>query len=377
MRAMRRLAPLLILLASTAAADDTGQSTLGSGLITLPGTATLAPHRVRVGIATDNADRDPLGLDVLDYKLAFTAGLKPRVEIYGHAVFSRVVAMPELPALPPPPLDILVPRGGTAPPRPFYTLYFPIPYVNKRGTARFDDFVPGDLLLGGKWRFFDAAGARPALAASLELKLPLTRRLADLQSGAGSGAVDVTARLSAERAWGRTALVGSLAYTRVGAPPEGDRVIGPDGSSRELPLQLPDRLDLGVGVRRPLSSRLALVAELITVLDVRPRPAIVDHAWPIDGLAGVQWRAGRARFTFSTCYHGHDLPSMALRTSPLAGLVDVTEVAAEDLARFLHSVGAGGEQGQLRPGSQRLLVSYADGVPLPPGARRIPATYRI
>jgi hypothetical protein len=374
---MRRLASLLVLLASTAAAEDPGQSTVGSGLITLPSTETLAPHHVLVGIATDNADRDPLGLDLLDYKVNFTAGLGPRLEVYGHAVLSRVVAMPEPPALPPPPLDILVPRGASAPARPLYTLYFPIPYVNKRGTARFDDFVPGDLVLGGKWRLLDADGGRPALAASLELKVPLTRTLSSLQSGAGTGAVDGTARVTTERSWGRTSLVGSLAYTLVGAPPFDDRVIEPGGGTSELALQLPDRLDVGLGVRHLLTSRLALVGELVTVLDVGSRTLTVDRAWPIDGLAGVQWRAGGARLTVGARYHGHDLPSMAIRTSPIGGLVDLTDVTAPDLAAFLRSVGAGGEQERLRPGSQRLLATPADGVALPPGARRIPATYRI
>src|SRR3954469_16877308 len=103
------LVPLL--LAQLAAAPPDPQtippapSLLGSGLITLPDTRTLPRGRFDVSTTLYNRDRDPLGLDVFDYGLAFAAGWKPRMEAYGSLVFSRVVVVPDQsgtwPALPP------------------------------------------------------------------------------------------------------------------------------------------------------------------------------------------------------------------------------------------------------------------------------------
>jgi len=374
------VAPLVLFLAAAPAAllaaDEPGFSLAGSGLLTFPSTATLPPGRSTAGIALDNADRDPQGLDLLDYDLVFAVGVTPRLEAYGRGAFSRVVAMPELPTLPPPPLDVLVAPGAQAPAGPFHSLYFPIPYVNKRGTARFGDFVPGDAVVGAKLRLSEGQGAKPALAAGLEVKIPLTKKLEDLQSGAGTGGVDLSARVMAEWRLGRTSLSAATTYTRVGAPAFGDRIFSP-GAVRDVAFELPDRLDVGVGLRRFLTARLAGVVEVTTFLEIGKRTKVADSARPVDFLAGIQRSFGRLRLTLGLRYHGNSLPSMASRSSPLAGLVDLTDVAERDLAGYLQAVGLPGAAPGLRPGSQKIVAVPAGAPKPPPGARVIGPTYRI
>lgn len=361
--------------------EEPWASLAGSGLLTLSDTATLAPGRFTVGLALDNRDRDPLGLDLFDYSATWAVGVTPHLELFGHHVFSRVVSLPELPALPPPPLDLIVARRARVPSRPYYSLYSPVPYVNNRGTARFEADVPGDTVMGLKLRLRGPHRRRPALALGAEVKAPGTRDMGDLQSGSGTGGVDATGRINAEWRSRRHAVVASVAYTRVGAPAAGDRLIvegaGGETTVTDLPLTIPDRLDLGLGLRRVLSPRLAAALEGTTVLEVGRRTPTLDAARPVDVLAGVQMRWGHARLTAALRYHGNGLPSGRLRPSPLAGLLDLTGVQAGDLESYLRAVAAGGALVHLRPGSQRVLAVEGT-LPAPPaGARLIPAAYRI
>ena len=352
----------------------------GSGLFTLLDTSTLAPGRFTVGLALDNRDRDPLGLDLFDYSLAWGAGVTPRLEAYGRWAFSRVVSMPEPPVLPPPHLDLVV-VSGNAPPRPHYAIEPEVPYVNRRGTARFSAFVPGDAVLGLKLRLAEAAGARPAVAVGGEVKAPVSRKVSDLQSGSGTGAVDATARLTAQWRPGTYDVLAAASYTCTGRPPLGDRtiVIGAGGGAEvsEAPLVLPDRVELGVGARRALSGRLAALLEITTSLDVGGRTPTVDAATPIDVLAGIQARLGGARLGLGLRYHGHALPSGQRRPSPVAGLVDVTGVGDQALADWLAAVGAGPAAPHLRAGSQRLVAGTPADVPLPEGSRVVPDDYAV
>ena len=381
MRVLSRLlgAALGLLAATGAGAQEAWPGLAGSGLITLPDASTLPRGRVAAGLGLDNRDRDPLGLDLLDASLAVTAGLGARVEAYAQGVVSRVVSVPELPPMPPPPLDLIVAPGASAPPRPRYALYPQTPYVNKRGTARFDDFVPGDLTLGAKARLVEAARARPAMAVAAELKLPLAKGEADLMSGSGTGGVDASLRAIAQ--WGRDPLLTtSVRYTRVGAPARGDRDVTVDAQGRasavDLDLDLPDRLEVGVGARRSIGTRLAAVLETSAAFAVGSRTPTVDESWPLDLLGGVQARLGRARLTFGVRYHGHALPSGDRRVSPVGGLIDLTAVPEADLVSYLDSVGAGAAAPLLRSRSQRILAARNAGR-VPADARVLPAEYAI
>lgn len=372
---------VVVLLAPPASSPEAWLSLRGSGLLTLQDTATLPAGRVAAAGSVDNRDRDPLGLDLLDGSLAFTLGITPRLEAFGYAVLSRVAALPESPPLAPPPLDLILAPGAATPARPYYALYPETPYVDKRGRARFDEWVRGDLVLGLKHRLSEAAGVRPALAVSADLKLPLRRRLADLQSGSGTGGVDAAARLVGEWTRGRNAWIASAAYGWTGAPAEHDRLIatasgGGPAVVVEERLVLADRIEVGLGYRRRLAPRLAAVLEAVKVFETGRRTLLVDAAPPLDVLAGVQIRRGRGRLAAGLRYHANAPRSGSVRPSPLAGLVDVSDVAPEALAPYLTALGAGGAISELREGSHRVVAARAM-LPLPAGARRLPETYRV
>jgi hypothetical protein len=380
---MRRLLPSLLACAVAApglAEDLSHPGLLGSGLLTLPGLATLAPGRVGVAFTVDNRDRDPLGLDLLDGSVAVTVGVGDRAEAYGRAVVSRVVAMPEPPVLPPPPLDIIVASGAAAPSRPFYSLYAPVPYVNKRGTARFDDFVPGDAVVGAKLRLREPRGASPGLAVAAELTLPLSRAFDDLESGSGTGGVDAALRVVSGWRAGVTDLVASASYGRIGSPARGDRILRTSGAAvieEESRLELPDRLELGAGARRPLTGSLSAVVEASTVFELGTRTYTLDRARPLDLLGGLQGRFGRVRVAAALRYHAHALRSGEQRVSPLAGFVDLTDVSGAALESYLSALGAGAAGPLLRPEGQRVLAPPPGAPAPPPGARVIPGVYTI
>jgi hypothetical protein len=353
---------------------------VGSGLFTIPDTSTLPRGRFIAGVTIDNRDRDPLGLDLVDGAIAWNYGLTRRAEAYGRFIFNRSVAVPDTPVLPPPPLDQILAPGTSPPRRPFYSVYPPTPYVDDTGAIHFGAGTPGDGLVGAKVRALTARGWRPAAAAMLELQFPIARNLRDLQHGAGTGGFDVRLGGIAEWPHGRWSFVASTAFTRVGTPPFPDRRIEwRDGRVvvTDEPLILPHRLDVGVGVRRVLRPNLAAVGEATTVFDVGHRTRIVDRARPIDVLAGLQYRRRRFRVTAALRDHLHALQSMAIRPSPLAGMVDVSKVGDVDLARYLSAIGLGDAVPSLRLGVHRLLVPAPGGPPLPPGSRVIPDTYRI
>src|SRR5262245_10818495 len=200
-------------------------SLLGSGLFTLQDTATVPRGHFGVALTVDNRDRDPLGLDLVDGAVAWTMGIASRVEFYGHHIFRRAVAVPDTPVLPPPPLDLILAPGVAAPPRPYYSLYSLVPYVDDTGPVRFRADVPGEGTVGFKTRALDPRGSRPGLAFGLEVKFPLTQNVKDLQAGSGTGGVDVTLRNTGEWRRGRWSFLASAAGTLVGQPAFPDRRI--------------------------------------------------------------------------------------------------------------------------------------------------------
>jgi hypothetical protein len=376
---MKRLAWTLAAVAACGAAraqETAWPSVAGSGFFTLPDARTVPRGRALVGAAVDNRDRDPLGIDLFDLSGTFAVGLTPRLELYGAAVVSRVTALPETPALPPPPLDLIAAPGALLPTRPYYSVLWTVPYVNKRGTARLDDFVPGDATVGAKLRVRDRSGRTPAIALGGELKLPLSRDAFDLASGSGTGGVDAGVRAVLD--WGGVAA--SVRYTRVGRPARGDREItiaGGRASAVDRPLDPPDRVDVGLGARHALRPGLAAVVEASASFDAFGGTPVADATWPFDVIAGLQARAGRARLSAGLRRHGHAAPSGARRASPVAGLVDLTDVSDGDLAPFLEAVGAGAAAPLLRARTQRLLVTTGPAPALPAGARLVPADYAL
>jgi hypothetical protein len=363
-------------------APDSWPSLLGSGLFTLQDTATLPPGRFLLSFTVDNKDRDPLGLDLVDGALTMNVGVTRRSEIYARYVFSRGVAVPDTPVLPPPPLDFILPPGAALPQRPYYSLYSPVPYVDDSGPERFGSDISGDALLGVKVRALEPRVWRPGIAASFEVNLPLHKELYYLKSGSGTGGVDLRLGSVAEWRRNKVSAVASLGFTRVGTPAYPDRLIQwRDGhaSFTEEPLVLPHRLDAGLGLRRVLRRDLAAVAEVNTVFETGHRTRSLDRARPIDLLAGLQYRWKSLRVVAAVRHHGNALRSMKIQKTPLAGFVDMSQVTIEDLTGYLGRLG-GLDDGAplLRPGAHRLLSPPPVNAPeLPPGARVIPDSYRI
>ena len=360
---------------------------LGSGLFTLPDIQTLPSGRFVFGITVDNRDRDPLGLDLLDGALAWSVGLTRRMETYGHVVASRVVTVPgrRLP-LPPPPVDVIVPASVDPPRRPYYPLFSRAPYVNDRGKARFSAWVPGDAIFGVKLRLGDPRGRRPGFAVAGELTVPMPYGLSDLQSGAGTGSVDLGARGMAEWRLGRYSVVASALFVRTGSTPFGDRLVtleprDAEGTSiariADMPLTIPNRLEMGLGARRAIRPWLAAVLEGNASVEVGYRSRALDRITPVDVLAGAQLSRRRLRLTAALRYHGNALRSGQVRPSPLAGAVDLTDVAPQALADYLRQAGAEPALSWLRGRSQRVLFAPPPEAPLPPGARVVPAEYEI
>lgn len=370
--------------AAPAAAEDVATpwvSLSGGGLITLPGTSTLERGRFNAGFTVDNQDRDPLKLDVVDLSAAWVAGLRPGLETYGHAVVSRAVAVSPRATLFPSPIDILVPRGLSVPQRPYYPQYTPIPYVNRTGRSQLGQFLPGDAVVGVKKTLRASSGVVPGLAASAEIKIPLAWGLADLQGGAGTGAIDERARITAE--WGGRArsVVASVAYTHRGTPAWGDRVIVFDPSGgvnvTDLPMRLPSEVGLGLGVRQVVNLNVALVAEVIKAAEVGGRTDAFREPGPLDIAAGAQLRWRRVAVTAGLRYHANSVPRMTRYASPLGGLADLSQVADADLAPYLSAIGASGSLPFLRHRGQSALEMPASGPPLPDGARILPADFFV
>ena len=357
-------------------------SLLGTGLLTLPDTRTLPRRRYTIATTLHNRDRDPLGIDVFDYAVAFAAGVTPRIETYGSAVFSRVVVVPDFshtwPALPPPPLDLVLPEAMAVPERPYYAIAPTFPYANGRGDQRFTDLVPGDFVLGVKTRLRDGGERRASYAVGGEIKIPLTGRLGALQSGSGTGGIDLSLRLISERRFVGMDVVTAGTFTYVGGAPLADRILlaNPDGSAvAEKPLRLPSRIEIGAGLRRVLSPHVALVGEAVATIEIYGARTL-DRVSPLDLLAGLQARAGRARLTTGLLYAAGSPPSGAVRSSPLAGFVDLSGVGEAEARHYLQQGGLGGAASHLRPGVQ-LVTPRVPGAALPTGARLIPDSYTI
>lgn len=365
-------------------AEKPWSSMMGSGLLTLPDTRTIPPGHFTAATTLHNRDRDPLGIDLFDYAVVAAAGVTPRIEVYAHGVYSRVVVVPDnsftTPALPPPPLDLVVPRGRALPARPYYAFYAPLPYASGRGDQRFTDFVPGDLTLGGKYRVATSTGRRPGLAVSVDLKVPLTRRFSALESGSGTGAIDIGARVVGEQRIAGFDVVVSGAFTYVGSPSLPDHIV--IASERDAAvvierLRLPHRMEVSAGMRRAFGRRFALVGEVVGNFELDDKGTkILDSAPPVDFLGGFQTRFGGFRLTAGVLYHGRALRDGDVHPSPLAGYVDLSRATHDAIAGYLVQSGLGGAAGRIRPGVQ-IAAPVAPGVPIPPGARRIPDTYTI
>lgn len=322
----------------------------------------------------DNRDRDPHGVDVFDAGFRFRFQLGERTELFANIIADRVVALPETPAVPPSPRDLIFAGPSRVIPGVYVGEH---PYLDKRGDASFDAFVPGVISLGATRTLHrDEYGVSVGLSGALSI--PLAGSLNALRSGANSGSVDLTvAGLFAGEILGGQSH-GRLGFTLAGNGSWPDRSFAVSGSTVEAvetDIGLGNRLDLGLAWIRPITESLAAGIELRSTKELVGDER-EDAISPVDVLLGVHKRFGRFTLSASLLRHFRSLPSGALRVNPLGGAIDLSNVSVTDRSAFLTQVGLGAAAPRVRDGAHIVAVGVTAAT-LPAGAVRIAPTYTV
>ncbi len=320
----------------------------------------------------DDRDRDPLGIDVFDlgFRFRFQAGSK--TELFADIIADRVVALPEAPAIPPSPRDLIFAGASRTIPSSFVGEH---PYLDKRGEARFDAFIPGTATIG-LTRTLRSEGMTVGLSAAVAI--PMAGDLNALRSGSNSGRPDAVFGVltSGDLIGGR--IHGREGVTLAGNGSWSDRSFAVSGTTVQVTETYPpigNRLDAGLAWIRPFSKTMAVALEARTRKEFVGEERI-DAITPVDVILGLHKAFGRFAVFAGLLDHFRSLPSGALRANPLAGAIDLSNVAFLDRNAFLAGVGLGAAAGQIRDGAHIVAIGVSS-TTLPAGAVRIPATYTI
>ena len=334
---------------------------------------SLAKARAfEVQFYVDNKDRDPLGIDVFDTGFRFRYQLGDNTEVYADAIVDRVVALPETPAVPVSPRDLIFAGSPRVIPSVFVGEH---PYLDHRGEASFDAFIPGTVTVGIARRL-PTAYFESAIAA--EVAIPLAGSLNALRSGANSGRPDVSIVGFMSRSLLGGQVDGRAGFTLAGKGSWPDRtisVVNGTATATETDPPTGNRVDLGLAWIRPFRDTFA------AAIEARWRKELVgeeriDAISPVDVTLGVQKRFGRFRLTASLLQHFRSLPSGERRANPLAGAVDLSAVSLLDRNAYLARVGLLPAASFVRDGAH-IVVIGASSSSLPAGAVRIEPTYEI
>jgi len=357
---------LLIAPARPASAED------GFRPVSFPSLSTAVARAFGAEFYVDDRDRDPQGIDVFDVGFRFRFQLGERTEVFSDLIVDRVISLPEAPAIPSAPRDLIF--VGSIHPIP-HAFVGEHPYVDKRGDARFDALIPGTATIGLA-QTLRTEGI--SFGVSAALVIPLAGSLHSLQSGAGSGSVDATlGGLASAPLLGGT-VHGRASFTLAGPGSFPDRSFSVSGSTvqvTETDIGIGNRLELGLAWIRPLSDSLAASIEARTRKEFVGEDRI-DAASPVDVLLGVHKRFGRFTASVALLNHFRALSSRERRANPLAGGIDLSEVAVADRNAFLAGNGLEAVARQLRDGVHTVVVGLST-ASLPPGAFRIDPTYNI
>lgn len=323
----------------------------------------------------DNRDRDPLGADVFDTGFRFRYQLGDWTEVFANVIADRVVALPETPAIPSAPRDLIFAGPSRAIPNTFVGEH---PYLDKRGEAKFDAFIPGTIAIGlTRTTYNDLDNGRTA-GVSAAIVIPMAGSLNALRSGANSGSLDFAlAGLASTRLLGGKAH-GRIGFTLAGSGSWPNRSFSVSGSSVEkveTDIGIGHRLDLGLAWIRPITDSLAGAFEMRATKEFVGEERI-DAISPVDVTLGLQKAFGRFTLSASLLRHFRSLPSGELRANPLAGAIDLSNVSVADRNAFLAQVGLGPAAGQLRDGAHIVAIGVTSAT-LPAGAVRIAPTYTI
>ena len=337
-----------------------------------PSLSLAKPGTFNADFYVDDRDRDPWGIDVFDIGFRFRYQSGDKMEYFANVVVDRAVALPEAPAVPSSPRDLIFAGPSRVIPSVFEGEH---PYLDKRGDERVDAFIPGTVTVGLS-RILRREGL--AIGLSAALNIPMAGNLNALRSGANSGRPDAVFALLASREFLGGRIHGRAGFTLTGKGSWTDRSFSVSGNSVQLTEAHPpigNRLDAGLAWVRPLFETVAVSLEARTkkefVGDER-----VDAVSPLDVMLGLHKRFGHLSFSASLLDHLGALPSGALRANPLAGAIDLSNVAVADRNAFLASVGLGAAAGQVRDGAHIVAIGVTS-TTIPTGAVRIPPTYNI
>jgi hypothetical protein len=323
----------------------------------------------------DNRDRDPLGADVFDTGFRFRYQLGDWTEVFANVIADRVVALPETPAIPSAPRDLIFAGPSRVIPNTFVGEH---PYLDKRGEASFDAFIPGTIAIGLTRTIYNDLDRGRSTGVSAAMVIPMAGSLNALRSGANSGSVDFSLA-----GLGSTRLLGGKAHGRVGFTLAGsgswpNRSLSVSGTSVETvetDIGIGHRLDLGLAWIRPITDSLAGAFEMRAIKEFVGEERI-DAISPVDVTLGLQKAFGRFTLAASLLRHFRSLPSGELRANPLAGAIDLSNVSVADRNAFLAQVGLGPASGQLRDGAHIVAIGVTSAT-LPAGAVRIAPTYTV
>lgn len=340
--------------------------------VSFPSLSLAKPGTFGADFYVDDRDRDPWGIDVFDIGFRFRYQAGEKTEFFANAIADRSVALPEAPAIPSSPRDLIFAGPSRVVPS---ALSGEHPYLDKRGEARVDAFIPGLATIG-----FTRALRREgrAFGFSAALAIPLSGSLNALRSGANSGRPDGTFALlgSQDLAGGR--IHGRVGYTLAGNGSWPDRSFSVSGNTVQVTETDPpigNRLDAGLAWIRPFSDSMAVTIEARTTKEF-VGPDRIDSITPVDLILGVHKSFGRFDLSAALLDHLRALPSGESRVNPLAGAIDLSNVAFLDRNAFLARVGLGAAAGQIRDGAHIVAIGVTT-TTLPPGAIRIAPTYSI
>jgi len=320
----------------------------------------------------DDRDRDPWGIDVFDVGFRFRYQAGDRTELFGNIIVDRVVALPEAPAIPSSPRDLIFAGPSRMIPNAFSGEH---PYLDKRGDARFDAFIPG-LATIGITRTIQREGL--ALGLSASLAIPMAGSLNALRSGANSGRPDGAFAVLGSHDLAGGKLHGRVGFTIAGKGSWPDRSFSVSGSTVQVTETNPpigDRLDAGLAWVRPFAGSMAVALEARMTKEFVSEER-VDYITPVDVILGLHKSFGKLTASAALLAHFRALPSGELRANPLAGAIDLSNVSVADRNAFLARVGLGAATAQIRDGSHVVAIGVTS-TTLPAGAIRIAPTYNI
>jgi hypothetical protein len=362
------LLSLVVLSATNVAAADANVFRPAS----FPSVSSVKTAAFSADFYVDDRDRDPWGIDVFDTGLRMRYQTEDGWEFFGDAIVDRVVALPFAPAIPSAPRDLLFAGAARVMPNAFGGQH---PYLDKRGDARWDSFIPG-LVTVGVTRLLHSEGL--VLGLSAAISIPLAGNINALRSGANSGRSDGTFGLLASHdLWGGK-LHARGAYTIAGKGSWLDQSFAVSGTSVTTFKTHPpiaNRLDAGLAWIRPFGTWAVAVESRLSKEFVGEER--IDYITPIDAMIGLHKTFGKFVFSASLLNHFRPLPDGEVRPNPFAGAIDLTEVTLADRNDYLGKVGLGAAAGLVRDGTHVVALGVTSKVPLPPGATVIAPTYTI